>query len=118
MSTHQTRPHLKSLIPTTGHRHPAEPAPAPGGSGAPKVAAEGVRSAVRPDPHPPAGPRVVGMLHIAAPTWRGGDPSAVSFCACGRYETARGEHAVVALVTAHTVHRTACPLQAEERTAA
>lgn len=96
----------------------AEPASACGGGGAPKVAAEGVRSAVRPDPHPPAGPRVVGMLHIAVPRWRGGDPSAVSFCACGRYETARGEHAVVALVAAHTAHRAACPLQNEGRAAA
>ncbi|GGQ12281.1 hypothetical protein [Streptomyces roseolilacinus] len=109
-------PPSKSLTRTPADPHPAKPAPARGGSGAPKVAAEGVL--FNSGPRPSTGPRVVGMLHITAPTWRGGDPSAVSFCACGRYETARGEHAVVALAAAHTAHRAACLLQAEGRVAA
>ncbi|MFF5975714.1 hypothetical protein ACFY7C_29815 [Streptomyces sp. NPDC012769] len=84
--------------------------------GAPKGVAEGVLSAS--GPCPAAGPRVVGVLRIAAPARRDGTPSAESFCSCGRYETARGERAVAALVADHTLHRTLCPLQAEGRAAA
>ncbi|MGI5356189.1 hypothetical protein ACQI4E_12905 [Streptomyces sp. CA-252508] len=83
--------------------------------GAPKGVAEGVLSGS--DPQPTTAPRVVGFLRISAPAW-GGTPNATSFCSCGRYETARGENAVAALVAAHTAHRTMCPLQTDGRTAA
>ncbi|WP_331452851.1 hypothetical protein [Streptomyces sp. SS162] len=109
------RPLLKSLTSATEHPHPAT-APAPGGSGAAKVVAEGVRSS--PDPHPADGRRIVAMLHITAPG-RGAVPTATSVCACGRNRSAVGHRRVTALVEEHTAHRTACPLrQPIERTAA
>ncbi|MFJ9699389.1 hypothetical protein [Streptomyces fradiae] len=110
------RPHLKSLTPAAQRPRSAEPTPTRGGSGAAKVAAEGVRSG--PDAHPVDGRHIVAMLHITAPAWRGGDPSAISYCVCGRHKTARGEHAVAAMVADHTAHRATCPLQTERRAAA
>ncbi|MEV5441426.1 hypothetical protein AB0N23_02580 [Streptomyces sp. NPDC052644] len=116
MSTHQTRPHLKSLTPTTSHPRPAEPAPARDGGGAPKVAAEGVLFS--PDPHRGDGRRIVGMLHITAPG-RGAVPTATSVCECGRNRSAVGHRRVAALIEEHAAHRTACPLlHHTERTAA
>ncbi|OEJ95284.1 hypothetical protein [Streptomyces thermolilacinus] len=110
------RPRLKSLTPTTSHPRPAGPAPARGGGGAPKVAAEGVLFS--PDPHPGDGRRIVGMLHITAPG-RGAVPTATSVCACGRNRSAIGHRRVLALIEEHTAHRTACPLRHHtERTAA
>ncbi|GGQ12831.1 hypothetical protein [Streptomyces roseolilacinus] len=112
------RPHLKSLTPTPGYRPPAEPAPAPGGSGAPKVAAEGVRSAVRPELHPGDGRRIVAMLHVTAPGRRT-VPTATSVCVCGRDRSAVGHRRVLALIAEHAAHRTTCPLRHHaERTAA
>ncbi|MDT9682650.1 hypothetical protein RND61_11305 [Streptomyces sp. TRM76323] len=112
------RPCLKSLTPTTAHRPPAEPAPAPGGGGAPKVAAEGVRSAVRPEPHPGDGRRIVAMLHVTAPGRRA-VPTATSVCACGRNRSAVGHRRVAVLIEEHAAHRAACPLRHHaERTAA
>ncbi|MFD8550376.1 hypothetical protein ACFV08_01950 [Streptomyces fradiae] len=108
MTNHQPRPALKSPTPTTGHPHPAQPAPARGSGGAPKVAAEGVPFS--PDPHPPTGPSIVGMLHITAPG-RGAVPTATSLCACGRNRSAVGHRRVAALIAEHTAHRTACPLR-------
>ncbi|WP_374986553.1 hypothetical protein [Streptomyces fradiae] len=116
MTNHQTRPSLKSLTPADGHRHPAEPAPTQGGGGAPKNAAEGVRS--RPDPHPVDGRHIVGMLHVTAPG-RGAVPTATSMCECGRNRSAVGHRRVLALIAEHTAHRTTCPLRHHtERTAA
>ncbi|WP_411574176.1 hypothetical protein [Streptomyces fradiae] len=106
MSTHQPRPSLKSLTPTTGHPRPAEPAR--GGGGTPKVAAEGVRSC--PDLHTSDGRHIVGMLHVTAPG-RGAVPTATSLCACGHNRSAVGHRRVLALIAEHTAHRTACPLR-------
>ncbi|MCX5391544.1 hypothetical protein [Streptomyces sp. NBC_00094] len=80
--------------------------------GASKVVAEGVPSAVRPDPHPATGPRVVGMLHITLPD-RSTIPTATSRCECGRDMFAVGHHQVLALVADHTAHRALCPLLTE-----
>ncbi|MDT9684332.1 hypothetical protein RND61_20055 [Streptomyces sp. TRM76323] len=113
--TTSRRPTLKSLTPATEHPHPAT-APAPGGSGAAKVVAEGVRSG--PDPHSGDGRCIVAMLHITAPG-RGAVPTATSVCACGRNRSAIGHRRVTALVAEHAAHRTACPLRHHtERTAA
>ncbi|MFE7583093.1 hypothetical protein ACFU5Y_16270 [Streptomyces gardneri] len=69
--------------------------------GALKVVAEGVPSGT--DPHPPAGPRIVGMLHITLPD-RGSIPTSTSRCEC--------------VVADHTAHRALCPLLTEGREAA
>ena len=108
--TDQGRPRLKSLTaPPTGPR-PAEPAGAPLASSAPKVAAEGVPSAVLPDQRRVTQQRLIGWLHIVAPPdWRA-RVSATSHCDCGRHLTARGRDDVLALVADHAEHRAACPL--------
>lgn len=104
-------PHLKSLTPTTDRTGPAEPAPGPAAGGAPKVAAEGALSSVRPDPHPADERQPIAWLHIiAAPDWSM-PPRAFSRCDCGRYESARGRARVLALIDAHTAHRDLCPLR-------
>ncbi|MCP9945424.1 hypothetical protein LUX12_12485 [Streptomyces somaliensis] len=116
MTGPSTSPHLKSPTPATDHRPPAGPAPARGGGGAPKVAAEGVRSGL--DPRPGDGRRVVALLHIAAPG-RGAVPTATSVCDCGRNRSAIGHRRVAALIAEHAAHRTTCPLRHQpERTAA
>ncbi|MFF1559826.1 hypothetical protein [Streptomyces sp. NPDC058279] len=102
------RSSLKSLpAPPTGLGS-AEPAPATGGSGAPKVVAEGVPSSLRPDPRPADGRYVVAVLHICAP--RGAVPTAHSKCECGHDRSAVGHNNVLALIQLHTDHRTVCPL--------
>ncbi|MFD5346016.1 hypothetical protein ACFWJY_20170 [Streptomyces anulatus] len=114
MSSHP-RPPLKCLPATD--LGIAEPAPATSGSGAPKVVAEGVPTAVRPDQHTGDGRWVVGFLRISAPG-RNARPAAESFCSCGRHETARGQAHVLALIDDHSAHRATCPFQTEGRTAA
>lgn len=91
----------------------AEPAPAPDGSGAPKVVAEGVPSSLRPDPRGDDGRRPIAWLHINAPG-RGVTPSVRSWCACGRDLFAAGQARALALISAHTRHRTVCPLLAPQ----
>ena len=94
--------------------------------GAPKGAArQGVRSALRLDPHPASGARPgalgpVAWLHIVAPRYQGAVPTATSTCACGWHRQAAGVRQVLALVAEHTDHRTTCPLRhrAETRNAA
>ena len=94
--------------------------------GAPKGAArQGVRSALRPDPHPASGARQssrgpVAWLHIVAPRYQGAVSTATSTCACGWHRQAAGVRQVLALVADHTDHRTTCPLRhrAETRNAA
>ncbi|MFD4142358.1 hypothetical protein [Streptomyces sp. NPDC058572] len=97
----------------------AEPAPAAPGGGAPKVVAEGVLSAVRPDRYLEDGRYPIAWLHITAPG-RGTVPTATSTCACGRDRSAVGHRKVHDLIADHTAHRNLCPLQSsqEGRTAA
>ncbi|MCX5400053.1 hypothetical protein [Streptomyces sp. NBC_00102] len=106
MTTRPT-PHLKSIPAPTTRPRPAEPAERDSSGSAPKVVAEGVRVAVRPDPSVISGIRP--GLHI-----RGLDrretPSADWLCTCGHHERARGRNAVIALnarvQTGHCPHRT------------
>ncbi|MET9597853.1 hypothetical protein [Streptomyces sp. NPDC006459] len=92
---------------TTGPRS-AEPAPATDGSGAPKVVAGGVPSALRSDPRWDDGRRPVAWLHINAPG-RGVTPSVRSWCARGRDLFAAGQRRALALIADHDQHRTVCP---------
>ncbi|MFE4373274.1 hypothetical protein ACFRMN_34565 [Streptomyces sp. NPDC056835] len=112
------RPRLKSLPTATDQPGPAEPAPAPSGSGALRVVAEGVPSAVRPDPQQGDGRHPIAWLRITAP--KGATPTAASWCACGRDLFAAGHRKVLALITDHTDHRDRCTLRSsqEERNAA
>ncbi|GGQ42141.1 hypothetical protein GCM10010215_77120 [Streptomyces virginiae] len=87
----------------------ADPTPTPDGSGAPKVVAEGVPSALRSDPGWDDGRRPVAWLHINAPG-RGVAPSARSWCACERDMFAAGQRRVLALIADHEQHRTDCQL--------
>ncbi|WP_179166504.1 hypothetical protein [Streptomyces sp. CB03238] len=61
---------------------------------------------------------MVGMLRLIASARKGGISAAESFCSCGRYETARSNARVLALIAAHHAHRAQCPLQTEGRNAA
>ncbi|MFI1107346.1 hypothetical protein ACH4TU_05230 [Streptomyces physcomitrii] len=106
MSPSATSP-LEGQSPAATGSGPAEPAPAAGGSGAPKVVAEGVPTAVLPDPQTGDGRHIVAMLHIVAPY--GATPSATSRCACGRDRSAIGHRRVLALIADHEAHRTTCP---------
>ncbi|MFG2861565.1 hypothetical protein [Streptomyces sioyaensis] len=112
-------PRLDCPPPTTDHTDPAKPTATPPDSGAPKVAAEGVLSAVRPDPQQGDGRDPIAWLHITAPG-RGVIPTATSICECGRNSSAVGQRKVLALIEKHTAHRGECPLRAvkEDRTAA
>ncbi|MFD6891344.1 hypothetical protein [Streptomyces sp. NPDC059957] len=92
---------------TTGTRS-AEPTPATDASGAPKVVAEGVPSALRSDLCWDDGRRPVAWLRITAPG-RGVTPSVRSWCACGRDLFAAGQRRALALIADHEQHRTACP---------
>ncbi|TXS17518.1 hypothetical protein [Streptomyces sp. wa22] len=107
-------PHLKCL-PTTSH-HLAEPAPAASGSGAPKVVAEGVPVAVRPDQQTEDGRYPVAWLTITAP--RGAVPTATSTCQCGRNLFAAGRRKALALIEDHARHRDLCPLRTHQEGAA
>jgi hypothetical protein len=86
-------PRLKSPTRTADHPRPATPAPAATAGGAPKVAAEGVLSALGLEPHPVT---VAGILpglqvrtaSIVVADW---------LCRCGHHERARGKTAVAAL---------------------
>ncbi|MFE2466788.1 hypothetical protein [Streptomyces mirabilis] len=86
--------------------------------GEPKGVAEGVPTAVRPDPQQGDGRYPVAWLHICAP--RGAVPTATSKCLCGRDRSAVGRARVLALITDHEAHRDTCPLRTpqEGRTAA
>ncbi|WP_217234952.1 hypothetical protein [Streptomyces sp. AC555_RSS877] len=86
--------------------------------GEPKGVAEGVPTAVLPDPHRGDGRYPVAWLHIVAP--RGAVPTATSKCLCGRDRSAIGHGKVHALIADHEAHRDTCPLRTpqEGRTAA
>ncbi|WP_405543745.1 hypothetical protein OG590_12875 [Streptomyces goshikiensis] len=116
MSARQ-HPSANSPTATPAGISPAEPAPAPDGRGAAKVVAEGVSSAVRPDPRWDDGRRPIAWIHIVAPG-RGVTPSVRSWCQCGRDLVAAGERRALALVKDHDRHRTQCHLLAEGKEAA
>ncbi|MDX2402829.1 hypothetical protein NJO91_06795 [Streptomyces microflavus] len=102
--------------PPTSRLRLAEPAPAASGSGAPKVVAEGVPTAVRPDQQTGDGRYPIAWLTITAP--RGATPTATSICGCGRNLFAAGHHKALALIADHTDHKTRCPLRADQEGAA
>ncbi|MGW9455947.1 hypothetical protein ACWG5N_08175 [Streptomyces globisporus] len=102
--------------PPTSRLRLAEPAPAVSGRGAPKVVAEGVPTAVRPDQQTGDGRYPVAWLTITAP--RGATPTATSICQCGRNLFAAGHHKALALIADHTDHKTRCPLRADQEGAA
>ncbi|WP_405389186.1 hypothetical protein OG596_15435 [Streptomyces sp. NBC_01102] len=108
----QQRRDLKSLPATPTGPGIAEPAPASAGGGAPKVVAEGVPAAVRPDQHTGDGRYPIAWLTITAP--RGAVPTVTSVCACGRNRFAAGHHKALALIEDHTHHRTLCPLRTDQ----
>ncbi|MGP3685413.1 hypothetical protein ACTVZO_12000 [Streptomyces sp. IBSNAI002] len=102
----------------TDRPSPAEPAPAPNGSGAPKAVAEGVPSSVLPDPLADDGRRPVAWLHTVAPPSYGASPSVRSWCSCGRDIFAAGRARALALIADHEQHRTTCPRLTRRREAA
>lgn len=102
----------------TNSPRPAEPTPAPDGSGAPRVVAEGVLSSVRLDLLADDGRRPVAWLQIVAPPSYGASPSVRSWCSCGRDLFAAGRARALALVADHTQHRTACSRLTSRREAA
>ncbi|MEV8419973.1 hypothetical protein [Streptomyces niveus] len=100
----------KSIIPTTSSPPAARLRAVPPAVGAAKGVAEGVPTAVLPDPQIGDGRHVTAWLTIRVP--RKGTPTATSWCACGRDLFASGHTKVHALVEDHTAHRDACPLRA------
>ena len=103
-------PRLEGQPPPPTRRHDAEPTTPGTVVGGPKGAArQGVRTALRSDPHESDGRFAVAWLHISAP--RGAVPTATSKCACGWDRSAVGHDRVAALIGAHAAHRTACPLR-------
>ncbi|MHA5050281.1 hypothetical protein [Streptomyces sp. SD15] len=77
--------------------------------GEPKGGAEGVLSALGPNPQQGDGRYPVAWLHIGAP--KGAIPTATSRCLCGRDRSAVGHTRVLALIVDHTAHRENCPLR-------
>ncbi|MFF8609996.1 hypothetical protein ACF06X_29185 [Streptomyces sp. NPDC015346] len=87
--------------------------------GASKVVAEGVPSALLPNPGDPT-PDAPGIRIHAAPVYRShydgarwskrtdGTPNAAYACACGQTATAIGLQAVTALVAEYDAHRSDC----------
>ncbi|WP_330320537.1 hypothetical protein OG927_19490 [Streptomyces clavifer] len=112
----QQRQDLKSLPATPTNPSIAEPAPAGSGSGAPKVVAEGVPTAVRPDQHTGDSRYPIAWLTITAP--RGAVPTATSVCECGRNRFAAGHRKALALIEDHTRHRDLCSLRTHQEGAA
>ncbi|WP_328620975.1 hypothetical protein [Streptomyces sp. NBC_00354] len=103
---------------TTGPRS-AEPAPTTDASSAPMGAAEGVVSALRPEPQGGDGRRTVGW-HVMRALNARTTPTVRSWCVCGRNLGAVGYTAGGQLIDDHEDHRANCPEQAsqEDRRAA
>ncbi|MFD9032652.1 hypothetical protein ACFVZW_16095 [Streptomyces sp. NPDC059567] len=118
MSDHPNPP-LKSNTPTTDRPAVAEQPRHLRAVGASKVVAEGVPSALLPNPSDPT-PDQPGIRIHAAPVYRShydgarwstrtdGTPTAAYACACGQTGTATGANSVAALVPEYTAHKTAC----------
>jgi hypothetical protein len=103
---------LKSRPSTHDRPRAAALSAVPPGVGAPKGVAEGVPSALRPDPQLGDGRYPIAWLHIAVPM--GAVPTATSKCACGWDRSAIGRQKVRDLIDLHAVHRDACPLRNSE----
>ncbi|MEV7344791.1 hypothetical protein [Streptomyces sp. NPDC093544] len=103
------RPRLKSITHTPSNCHDAEPAAPQATLGDPKGVAEGVPTAVRPDPQRGDGRYAVAWLTIRTPY--GATPTATSTCLCGWDRSATGHADVWALTAAHEAHRDTCPLR-------
>lgn len=87
------RPHLKSLTRAGDQPHPATPSASQTAVGGRKDVAEGVPSALRPDPHQTTVSGIRPGLHISTH----GLPVADWLCDCGHHERARGRSAVTGL---------------------
>ncbi|MFJ5302163.1 hypothetical protein [Streptomyces sp. NPDC088350] len=109
MTTPRPRPAGKGTTTTPTGPRPAELTPPQADLGAPQGVAEGVPTAVRPDPPRGDGRYPIAWLHINAP--RGATPTARSTCLCGRDRSAVGHARVHALIADHTAHRDTCPLR-------
>ncbi|MFE4607878.1 hypothetical protein ACFRK5_05905 [Streptomyces niveus] len=107
-----TPPPSKSTTPTTSSPPAAGLRSVPPAVGAPMGVAEGVPTAVLPDPQVGDGRHVTGWLTIRVP--RKGTPTASSWCACGRDLFVSGFVKVLALSEDHTAHRDACPLRTSD----
>ncbi|MEV7345567.1 hypothetical protein [Streptomyces sp. NPDC093544] len=103
------RPRLKSITHTPSNRHDAEQPMPQAALGDPKGVAEGVPTAVLPDPRRGDGRYPIAWLSITAP--RSAVPTATSKCLCGRDRSAVGKARVLALIDDHTAHRDTCPLR-------
>ena len=92
-------PLLKSITSTPTGPDPAKPTPPVTGHGAPKVVAEGVRTApvLDPDTVTVSGIEPGLQVQFTHP------PVADWLCACGHHERARGRTAVTELTTRVTV---------------
>ncbi|MEV5658156.1 hypothetical protein [Streptomyces sp. NPDC052291] len=101
--TTPANPPLKSLNGPPQHRPTGS---ARHGEGALKVVAEGVRVAVRADPHAVTVTGIQPGLTIRG-LGRNELPVADWLCACGHHERARGRRAVTELTTRATVQQ--CP---------
>ncbi|MEE1754191.1 hypothetical protein [Streptomyces sp. SP18CS02] len=118
MSDHQNPP-LKSISPTTDRPGAAVQPRHLRAVGASKVVAEGVPSALLPNPSDPT-PDQPGIRIHAAPVYRShydgarwskrtdGAPNAAYACHCGQTGTATGQSAVAAMVAEYDAHKTAC----------
>ncbi|MFF8645016.1 hypothetical protein [Streptomyces sp. NPDC015345] len=106
-------PATEKPFPITAQRCARPHRAGPGRGRGAEVDAEGVLSALPPNPPPPAacgdGRYPVAWLRITAPY--GATPTATSVCLCGRDRSAVGRRKVLALITDHAAHRDACPLR-------
>ncbi|MFD3944068.1 hypothetical protein [Streptomyces sp. NPDC058579] len=112
-------PRLKSITRTTDCPAAAEQPRRLRAVGASKVVAEGVTSALLPNPGDPT-PDQPGIRICAAPVYRShhdgarwstrtdGAPTAAYACACGQTGAATGANSVAALVAEYDAHKTAC----------
>ncbi|MEU9701967.1 hypothetical protein [Streptomyces sp. NPDC047981] len=112
-------PPLKSHTPASDGPSVAEQPRHLRAVGAPRGVAEGVSSALLPNPSDPT-PEQPGIRIYAAPVYRShydgarwstrtdGTPTAAYACSCGQTGYATGLSTVAALVAEYTAHKTAC----------
>lgn len=107
--TTREHPPTNSQLASPTYPRSAEPAHTPPGSGAPRVVAVGVLSALRPDRrqrNQRDQERVFFGLHIVAePEWR---ISVTAACPCGYRRHGKGRAAGVPLIEDYTSHKKTC----------